>query len=274
VSNRSFQVIVNQSEAREEATAGIEKIAILIPRYKQVEVIYLENEMISQENDSHRSAKIQLRNAVVNLYSKILEYQIELARYLEKGAFQRISRFARDSLKLDDWNEKIQKIHDSDDECRASMAVYGAAVTNTTQERLCKMLTQLDDKVNQRIADIITSYSIIEWNPGPNTDPGYVSVLYGGMHGKAGFFRISLADIKNDGQLFVEMRMAYAKRQHRLWRRELPHPWESLAWLTWFDVKRIEYVKVVQHYCRAILGRLIYTVYHTTRFKSIIWKDT
>ncbi|KAJ6079217.1 hypothetical protein N7467_008970 [Penicillium canescens] len=205
-----LSVIVNQSEAREAATAGIEKIAILIPRYKQVEAIYLENE-------SDHSAKIQLRNAIVNLYSKILEYQIELARYLEKGAFKRISSFARDALKLDDWKDKMQKIHDSDDNCRASMAVYGAALTNITQETLRKMLTQLDEKVNRGIADIITSHSVVEWNPGPNTDPGYVSVLYGGVQGRAGSFRISLADIKNDEQLFVQMRAAiplFAPQKH------------------------------------------------------------
>ncbi|GFF61348.1 hypothetical protein IFM51744_10657 [Aspergillus udagawae] len=95
------------------------------------------------------------------------------------------------------------------------------------------------------VAEVESPSPDVKPNLDPNTDPGYISILYGGFRGRAGSFRISLADIKSDKQLFLQMRAAYAKRQHRLWRRDLPHPWQSLAWLSWFDVKRLEFVKVV-----------------------------
>jgi hypothetical protein len=125
------------------------------------------------------------------------------------------------------------------------MEIYDATFANISVESHKTRLEQLDDRINQLIADITSSHSVVEWNSGPNPDPGYISVLYGGFRGRAGFFRISLADIESDKQLFLQMRAAYAKRQRRLWRRDLPHPWKSLAWLSWFDVKRLEFVKVV-----------------------------
>lgn len=164
----------------------------------------------------------------------------------------------------------MQRIEDSDRQCRYSMVICEATFTITSRESLRKMLTQLDDGINQRIADITSSHSVVEWNPGPTTDPGYVSVLYGGFRGRAGSFRISLADVESDEQLFIQMRVAYAKRQHRLWRRELSHPWESLAWLSWFDVKRLEFVKVVQRNSRSIQEILTHIVYNSPRFSSIL----
>jgi hypothetical protein len=183
-----------------------------------------------------------LHKNIVILYSDILKYQIELARYLQRDSFKRCIRGA---FQLDDFKELMQKIKNSDGRCRSLMEIYDATFANISVESHKTRLEQLDDRINQLIADITSSHSVVEWNSGPNPDPGYISVLYGGFRGRAGFFRISLADIESDKQLFLQMRAAYAKRQHRLWRRDLPHPWKSLAWLSWFDVKRLEFVKVV-----------------------------
>ncbi|GIJ84919.1 hypothetical protein Asppvi_003770 [Aspergillus pseudoviridinutans] len=237
--DKSFQLVVNNSEAREKATADIENVAVLIPRYKQVEKVYLESATL--ENEHEPSVKSHLHQSVVDLYSNILTYQIELARYLQRGSFILI---VQDVLQLNEFGGLMQKIKDSDKKCQDWMEVYDATLADHNRDKLRIQITQLDDRINQLIADITSSRSVVEWNPGPNTDPGYVSVLYGGFRGRAGFFRISLADIESDKQLYLQMRAAYAKRQHRLWRIDLPHPWKSLAWLSWFDVKRLEFVKV------------------------------
>ncbi|GFF61346.1 hypothetical protein IFM51744_10656 [Aspergillus udagawae] len=240
--DKSFQLVVNNSEAREKATADIENLAVLIPRYKQVEKVYLENEMTPLEIEHEPSVKSQLHKSVVKLYSDILIYQVELARYLHRDFF---TASLRGALQLDEFGGLMQKIKNSDEECIKDMKIYDARLAGHNMNSQRIQITQLDDSINQLIADIASSRSVVDWNPGPNTDPGYVSVLYGGFRGRAGFFRISLAGIKNDKQLFLQMRAAYAKRHHRLWRTELPHPWKSLAWLSWFDVTRLEFVKVV-----------------------------
>lgn len=256
IPNLTLQLLVGSSNARAAVAAGLEKLAILIPRYEQVEKLYLDN-------DDQGPAKDQLHAAVVSLYANVLAYQIEVIRYLGRNA---IARFAKSALQLDDWREKLQLVENSDARCKASMTIYEAVFARAEVQSLHNRIAEMNDGLNQRIADITTSGSIVDWNPGPNTDPEYLSVLYSPFRGRAGFFRLSLNSVHNDQELFVSMRIIYAQRQHRLWRRDVQPSWLTLNWVIWYDVKRIEYVKVSEIVSVPQLLALLTHVVHYSYF--------
>jgi hypothetical protein len=223
---------VNGSKARTAAITGLEAIAILIPRYAGVENVYLgKGDEVSTD----------LRNAIVELYVNILDYQIEVARYLAHSAFQ---RFAKAAFRPGDWDDRLKKIKLSDDECKSLINVCDARFVRHDVGMMKDMIKRLDNSIEQQISAIVMSRNLVAWDPGPNTDIDYLSVLYSGSHGRASSFRIPLADIENDEQLFRMIQRHFALRQHPLWKWEVRHPAISLAPLAWYDVQKIEYVKV------------------------------
>jgi hypothetical protein len=264
ISNLTLQFLVGSSNARAAVAGGLEKLAVLIPRYEQVEKLYLNN-------DDWGPVKDQLHAAIVSLYANVLAYQIEVVRYLGRNA---IARFAKSALQLDDWREKLQLVEDSDAQCKASMTVYEAVFAQARVKSLHNRIVEMDDKLNQRIADITTSGGTVDWNPGPNTDPGYLSVLYSPFRGRASFFRLSLNGVRDDQELFVSMRITYAQRQHRLWRRDGQPSWLTLNWAIWYDVKRIEYVKVSEIVSAPQFLDLLTHVVHYSYFVEGVLHDS
>jgi hypothetical protein len=246
------QFVVNDSVAKATARAGLEKLTVIVPRYKQVERLYL-----FQSDESEVS--IQLRDAIIKLYANILSYQIQVARHLMRHFFQ---TFATAALNLDDWTAKLAKIQEADQQCKDFMANCDANLIANATASLHDRLTQLDDRINQRIADILTSHNTVGWNPGPNTDPGYAAVLYGGFQARAGFYRISLAQVDSDRTLFVMLRRGYEKRQHPIR--------VQLGWLNWFSVTRLEFVKVRFIPSRLQRTRLIHPVPNSKAFQSVL----
>jgi len=223
---------VNALKGRGAAITGLEAIAILIPRYAEIEKVYLSNGGEASE---------ELRNAIVELYTNILEYQIEVARYFAQSAFQ---RFAKATFQPGDWDDRLQRIKSSDDNCKSLITVCDAAYARSDVCMMKDMLKKLDNGIQQQISAILMSRNLVAWDPGPNSDANYLSVLYSGHHGLASSFRIPLEDIENDEQLFHRIQRDFASRQHRLWKREVRHPTISLGWIDWYDVQKIEYVKV------------------------------
>ena len=226
-----WQLLVNALKGRGAAITGLEAIAILIARYAEVENVYLDNGGEASET---------LRNAIVELYTNILEYQIEVARYFAQSAFQ---RFAKATFQPGDWDDRLQRIKSSDDDCKSLITVCDAAYARSDVCMMKDML-KLDNGIQQQISAILMSRNLVDWDPGPNTDAHYLSVLYSGKHGQASSFRIPLADIEDDEQLFRRIQRDFASRQHRLWKREVRQPTISLGWIDWYDVQKIEYVKV------------------------------
>ena len=227
-----WQLLVNALKGRGAAITGLEAIAILIPRYAEVEKVYLGNGGEASE---------ELRNAIVELYTNILEYQIEVARYFAQSAFQ---RFAKATFQPSDWDDRLQRIKSSDDDCKSLITVCDAAYARSDVCMMKDMLKKLDNGIQHQISAILMSRNIVAWDPGPNSDANHLSILYSGHHGRASSFRIPLADIENDEQLFRRIQRDFASRQHRLWRWEVRHPTLSLGLIDWYDVQKIEYVKV------------------------------
>jgi hypothetical protein len=132
-----WQLLVNALKGRGAAITGLEAIAILIPRYAEVENVYLGNGGEASE---------ELRNAIVELYTNILEYQIEVARYFAQSAFQ---RFAKATFQPGDWDDRLQRIKSSDDDCKSLITVCDAAYARSDVCMMKDMLKKLDNGIQQ-----------------------------------------------------------------------------------------------------------------------------
>jgi hypothetical protein len=130
----------------------------------------------------------------------------------------------------------LDSVRDSDEQCKHLMALCDRRMTATVMARHHEQLSQLNGRLSRCIADIMRSKNVVHWDPGPNTNPGYVTVLYGDFQARAGFYQVSLAEVDNDKTLFNSLRAKYMERQNIV--RVV------LAPFAWFGVKRLEYVKV------------------------------
>ena len=88
---------------------GLEKIASLLKLYKLRVSLYVDK----QPNDAS-ARNLSFENAVIKVYIHILEFQARVVSHLWKGSFQQV---ARNTVKADDWQGKLDDIEKSDAEC-------------------------------------------------------------------------------------------------------------------------------------------------------------
>ena len=88
---------------------GLEKIASLLKLYKLRVSLYVDK----QPNDAS-ARNLSFENAVIKVYTHILEFQARVVSHLWKGSFQQV---ARNTVKADDWQGKLDDIERADAEC-------------------------------------------------------------------------------------------------------------------------------------------------------------
>ena len=88
---------------------GLEKIASLLKLYKLRVSLYVDK----QPNDAS-ARNLSFENAVIKVYTHILEFQARVVSHLWKGSFQQV---ARNTVKADDWQGKLDGIEKADAEC-------------------------------------------------------------------------------------------------------------------------------------------------------------
>ena len=88
---------------------GLEKIASLLKLYKLRVSLYVDK----QSNDAS-TRNLSFENAVIKVYIHILEFQALVVSHLWKGSFRQV---ARNTVKADDWQGKLDDIERADAEC-------------------------------------------------------------------------------------------------------------------------------------------------------------
>lgn len=223
---------MNAARDRRAALDGLEVIAILITRYAEVEQTYLS---------SIGPTSLQLREAMVQLYTSILEYLIELCQYFGRRSFV---HFAKAVFEPNVWDDRKQNIKVADAECKELILRCDAYFVATGLSSPRERLDALDARIRQQLSKIFVSRGLDAWDPGLNTDTTHLWLLFGARYGAARALRIAYRGIENDRQLFSLLRSSHAMRQHRLWRQSVQPQVMSLAWLSWYEVKSLDYVKV------------------------------
>ena len=68
-----LQIVVSEQEQLEVLLAEIEKVTQIVSRCKLYEIMYLDSVQVKETEDSARSAFVNLKAALVKLYTAILE---------------------------------------------------------------------------------------------------------------------------------------------------------------------------------------------------------
>ena len=118
---------MNFSEQEKAAKSGLDKITHLIARYAIVEQKVLMN--------MDREILNEIEASLVDLYAKVLEYQVVAACYYGKHTIQ---RYVRAIPKLDDFTGLLVEIQEKDDACRGLLQLE----TSTAVSRQSRQLSQ------------------------------------------------------------------------------------------------------------------------------------
>ncbi|KAL9133666.1 MAG: hypothetical protein Q9175_005155 [Cornicularia normoerica] len=106
-------LLLNFSEQVQTMVDGLNSISNILHLYRIREDLYLRV--------VDRPARPDFVQAVVELYSKIFEYQARLLCFLSRRS---LGRGFRGTLKLDDWKCMLEKVQTSDNECIKYCELY------------------------------------------------------------------------------------------------------------------------------------------------------
>lgn len=138
----------------EDAATGLEYVTTLMIRCKMIEVDLCPLDPETQHNTSSEVV-ISLRTSIVELYSKVFEYQIGLIKHYDHGKF---IRFFRDVFGITHWKdsqkdmveiyEKIAK--DEQSLCNGIVRKMDKALAKFDEENMERhAITQQEVKVRQ-----------------------------------------------------------------------------------------------------------------------------
>ena len=114
---------MNSTSQRDEATQGFESIPFIVRRYQVIERLRRSNagSVALRQPDTDALVK-DLETNLVQLYSKIFEYQICLMR---QSSHIWALRYGRDVFKADEWTTMLSEIKNLDSTCSRLAAEIG-----------------------------------------------------------------------------------------------------------------------------------------------------
>ncbi|TGO39060.1 hypothetical protein BHYA_0061g00150 [Botrytis hyacinthi] len=120
---------------------GLEKIPPLIDRYA-----FLEDSIWDPTSiDEHRSSavKLQLRKAIVQVYTKILLYE---ARVIVQFCGNSVTGYFRDALKLNNWTTMFKEMNELDHQCGDLIYTIDRDLNRKTVEKQQTLLAKALDE--------------------------------------------------------------------------------------------------------------------------------
>ncbi len=127
---------------------GLEKIASLLQLYKLRVNLYVDK----QPNDAS-GRNLSFENAVIKVYIHILEFQACVVSHLWKGSLRQA---ARNTVKADDWQGRLNDIEKADAECLLFTDLLDKEKEDRTRE-LQYMQSEQQTKVQQGIVEALNS---------------------------------------------------------------------------------------------------------------------
>ena len=134
---------MNSTIQRDAAILGFESIPLLVHRYQLIENLRRPDQRRSRSHENLDTALLidDLENKIVQLYRKILEYQIRLTR---QYSYAWALRFGRDVIKADDWAKMLADLKLVDDDCSRIAGVLG-------QDELERSLTDNNHRIDDGV---------------------------------------------------------------------------------------------------------------------------
>lgn len=112
--------------------------------------------------DPQSKAFGKLRESIVDLYSKIFEYQARLANYFGKNTLR---RFGINALQLGGWSEFQVGINDADKICQDFMAIHDSEMAKQAFQNLVTLLGEVGKKLDeaQRLREERRLDAVLSW---------------------------------------------------------------------------------------------------------------
>lgn len=127
---------------------GLEKIASLLKLYKLRVSLYVDK----RPNDV-LGRNLSFENAVINVYVNILEFQARVVSHLWKGSFRQV---ARNTVKAEDWQKRLDDIEKADAECLLFANLLDKEKDDRTREQQYRQLEQ-QTKVQHGIVEALNT---------------------------------------------------------------------------------------------------------------------
>ena len=127
---------------------GLEKIASLLKLYKLRVTLYVDK----QPNDVS-GRNLSFENAVIKVYIHILEFQARVVSHLWKGSVRRV---ARNTVKADDWQGRLDDIEKADAECLLFTNLLDKEKEDRTREQQY-MQSEQQTKVQKGIVEALNT---------------------------------------------------------------------------------------------------------------------
>ena len=136
--------LVLNTNVQNEAMLGLDHVSHLVHLYKIKEDLYVgENSTIS--------SRTNFENAVVDLYSHILEYQARLLRHLSRGS---VKCLVINTTKHDDWNRWLNAIEVCDKKCSAFTVMIDKIAENLAWQNQTSQLER-SARLQQQILEAL-----------------------------------------------------------------------------------------------------------------------
>ncbi|MCJ1243178.1 hypothetical protein MMC30_000375 [Trapelia coarctata] len=242
-------LILNDSEQHTAALDGLEDVTKLISRYNAVEQAYLKRETAS--------LKDEIEVVVIQLYTRILEFQAKAACYFDRST---PSRILLNILKADDWAGLLKQIEKLDTQCRELQHNYDSLDRQEGMTVMMRLLQEQDRTLQTLVGrssapdmgrqDVIEMAYVSRPRHSSESRPEYLNVLFdvASWENRAKVLQVPFADVETDAQLFHRIRREIAKTQYFYRSYGENTKWyNTLAWLHWYYVQRIEYVQFTLH---------------------------
>ncbi|KAF7928104.1 uncharacterized protein EAE97_009902 [Botrytis byssoidea] len=134
-------LLINPITEKAGCREGLEKIPPLIDRYALLE----DSIRDPTSTNEHRSSAVmlQLRKAIIQLYTKILLYE---ARAIVQFCGNSITGYFRDALKLNDWTTMFKEMNELDHQCRDLIHAIDRDLNRRTVEKQQTLLAKTLDE--------------------------------------------------------------------------------------------------------------------------------
>ena len=156
---------LNLSSQEQAAKSGLDKVSMILARYSAMEGVYIQQDGVKLTKT--------LEDLLVELYTKILEYQAVAACFFSKSS---LGRYGRAIPKWDDFVGVLKEVQDLDSECVRVMQALEAEINKRSGkmlEGLFKLAEQILEKLQSQTE---RNEEIILW---------LSNVKYGGDHDRA-----------------------------------------------------------------------------------------
>ncbi|ROV99754.1 hypothetical protein VSDG_03039 [Cytospora chrysosperma] len=147
----ALQLLNTGLKQDEDAASGLEYVTDVMLRCRMFQNELQDIDLLDRENEQHTALMKSLRDSTIKLYTKVLQYHIEIIRHYNGQA---VKRSFKDFVGVPQWKEQKQEIVRIDDEITRKQLQLNYHVVQKMEEEFRKFdaeNTKQHEKTQQRV---------------------------------------------------------------------------------------------------------------------------